>query len=1227
MDAFLAALGLELAAGAVTKSGEVVTGFLRGWAKGDEVTRLFVELDERLGAIPGLTATGLEPLRDDLEFVQLLAVFWGTGSFPRNEMIEVIEPHLGPAEDQTPRQLAEQVADAIDLYSARARKQDRELFAIEAARQSLAQQIESMRQDVLPPRDTAKPVSVDWAPPLTRQRLARLLEDGAVDLLPIQEALQGAGDKRPVIAGLVAQPPPWLVAATRRTWEALGDLADGYALWHEASIAFEAAAGVPEAGTDRGALLARAALAARLGGDLDRYRTLLDQASVLDSGHAQVILAQLDPEASPDERLAILNAAPEQHDVRRNAALDIARATAHLDKAEWDEAERLLHTVRERWSDNLSLRHLEPALVLARSQMAAKVGERVEAAPLRVAAAGLLEFREDLIAAHRYAESGRILARAIVAFALAGDKAEAKRRLGQVRREEREDPTTALDLVEAALTAEEPEIARSLAPADPQNARGRLAGAYAAAFSTDPDVTRAAVPVLDELLKSSDEAIRAEAAFARQVAALERGVRSSQIAKRLLEQESPSLAALLTAERLNRQGKRSEAQKRLLPYQDDPRILRTLISWAGQRQEWDRVLELSRALATKRPQPLDRLILADALYRNNERQEAIAELSALRNDNEAPADVRNDAYATSASIASDAHDFQALEQVSREWLDFNPSETRAGWTLTNALYHLARSVAAVEVIDRLGLDPQRLDQAELFVAVLSDAGDAERATREAARLSDQFDRPERLEAQFLLSALRVRDDDRLTDLREEIQKRWSEFPQRFPESQIIRSVPIDTSSPEGIDAFFREHIEPGAEHVQQTGKALSEGEVALAAFAAVVGRPVSLVMIQMEHTAPLGFGDPTLAVLEEESAEQAATRAVVWDPAALAVVAALPREIGEAIRTAFPGSVTAQAVIDDLHRASDAPSADRDEYSTIGYDAAQEQRYIHERSADDVLRERRAIERANEIAQALQIRPDVDPVRPTEIDQFLQGTDRDASFVTWPATLALAEREQKPLYSDDRYVRTNARRAGIPAFGTIAVLDALAARGFITKEQRLAARRQLRERGGAGVGVTVEELLDEARAVDWELTPSLRNALLDPTAWRQTVVQTYRIWGVLLRVAFLEASPVRFQKWVWRFLEAAKAKSAAASYNDIAQSLLLIAWQPFTQGSAEFLQALLAAIRNARRWWIDPLPGAAAKLAQIGNTQPTQMHGVLSRAFLGDLGIEDREKLLGLRKW
>lgn len=47
MDAFLTALGLELAAGAITKSGDVVTGFLRRWAKGDEVTGLFLELDGR----------------------------------------------------------------------------------------------------------------------------------------------------------------------------------------------------------------------------------------------------------------------------------------------------------------------------------------------------------------------------------------------------------------------------------------------------------------------------------------------------------------------------------------------------------------------------------------------------------------------------------------------------------------------------------------------------------------------------------------------------------------------------------------------------------------------------------------------------------------------------------------------------------------------------------------------------------------------------------------------------------------------------------------------------------------------------------------------------------------------------------------------------------------------------------------------------------------------------
>lgn len=1226
MDPLLVALGLEIAAGTIVDAGKAVAGALLGWAKSDDVTRLFLELGRRFGEVPGLTATGLEPLRDDIQFLQLLALFWSTGSFPREEMVTAIEPHLGETETQTPRELAEQVAEAIDLYSARVRESDQELFAIEVLRQSLNAQLDVLRQEIRA-TSVVRHITVEWAPPLTRERLQRMLEDGAADVAPLQEAFRGHEDPRQIIKGLVAHPPIWLANGSCRTWEALGDIADGYALREEAATAFAQAA--ERLGADRPMLLARAAANARLAGEDERYHELLEKARALDEHHPQVILARLEPDSTPEERLAILDAASTQDDPRRQAALDVARAIAHMDGGAWDEAERLLNSVRENVPDHLALRELAPALTIGRNREPAGRGLQVDTTSLRTAASGLLALRDDVIAAFRFSESGRLLAHAVTALAIAGDKEEASALLDQIREEEKVDRGVAIELVEAALAAGKPDIARTLAPADPQNEREQLAAAHAAAFSRDGLATGGAVETLDRLLRSNEKGIRAEAAFARQVAAFDDAIDPSPEAEGILEQESPALAALLAAERLRRAGEHAEAETRLLPHHDDVRVLRELIRWAGQEEAWDRVLELSRALVSRQPIPLDRLVFADALYRVGDRQEAIAEVNALRRDPTVPRDIRSDAYAYSARIASDAFDFQSLERVTREWLEFDQSEKRAAWNLVHALLRLTRSSEAVEIADRLSLEPEQLDQAELLAAVLDDGGDLETAARRTAELSDQFDRPERLEAQFLMVALRVRPVDRLDDLREQIQERLASFPERFPESRLIRSVPIDTSSPDGIDAFFREHIEPGAEHVQQVGEQVRRGETPIAALAASVGKPATLVTLQFERGLPVGFGDPVLDSLERESAAHAVNRAIVWDPVALAIVASLPREISELLRLAFPASVTTQATIDDISRASDSPSADRDEYSVIGYDAASGQRFMHERSAEEIARERDAVARSLEIARSLQVRPDVDPAKPTEIDTFLEDRDREPAFATWPATLALAQREQMPLYSDDRYVRVHARRSGIPSFGTLAAIEALASRGMITDEQRLSARSQLRRRGANGVGMTLEELLAEARSTNWSLAEGVAFPLLDPTPWTQTAADTFRMWGAFLRAAFTDA-PDSFEVWVHRFLDAAKRNMSDRSYGFLAQSLLLIAWQPFHPDARQFLQALIRALREGRKvfgWYEDPVRTAAQRLSDMGKSQEAEVRGVLAQAFLQDVDLPDQLRLLGIEPW
>jgi hypothetical protein len=319
---------------------------------------------------------------------------------------------------------------------------------------------------------------------------------------------------------------------------------------------------------------------------------------------------------------------------------------------------------------------------------------------------------------------------------------------------------------------------------------------------------------------------------------------------------------------------------------------------------------LSRAIASKQSLPIDRLILADAPRRTGDQREASTELTNLRRDENAPREIRDEAFTLSARIASEAFDFAGLERVTQEWLAFAPAQRSAAWSRIYALLRLARPDDAYDVVEQLSLEPETVEQAELLAAVLGEARDLESAARRIAELSDRFDRPERIEAQFLLTALRVQPDERLEDLHQEIRQRLAAFPERFPEFELIRSIAID-SSPEGIDKFFREHIEPGAEHVQRIGQQVRQGEAPIASLAAVVGKPVSLSALQLDQAMPLGFRNPALDGLEQESAAQAVTRAVIWDPVALAV-ASLPHDVCELVRTAFPASLTPQAAVDDL---------------------------------------------------------------------------------------------------------------------------------------------------------------------------------------------------------------------------------------------------------------------------------------------------------------------------
>jgi hypothetical protein len=1215
VDEFLSALGVQHVGPAITITKAVATT-LRSWARGDEVTNLFLELESRLEDVPGFTATALGPLREDVEFLQLLALYWQTAEFPREPMVSVLEAHLGETATASPRDLAEQLADAIELFSARARKKDRELFAIEAFRQNFDARLEELRVDLR--RRDVRHVTIDWVPALGRDRLKRLLDESPGNLAPLEDELKGLADPRRRIVGLIGDPPGWLDAEDDyRTWAAVGEVADTYGLFTDAAHAFLRASELP--GADRPKLIARAAVCFRLADDQDRYEELLTRARELDPRNAQVVLAEVAVLSDPNDRLARLSEAVDDGDPRNSAALLGATAVAHLERRDWDSADQAIDELETIQSDHLAIRALRPRVAIERNRERAALGNSVDPIALADASGQLEALRNDLNASFRHEEAGRTLAQAIEALALADDDAGARRLLDEISAEELQDAESTADLAHAALLSGAQDRALALLEGL-DDERSALLRVEAVVHAGDAESIAAVLPELDRLVSDAVfEPVRHKAAYIRQVAAIDPEIDPSPDAQRMVEAEEPAIAALLAAERLYRTGEEDKAERTLRPHQTDVRVLRTLARWAGRRQDWNRVLDLSRAIIAQGPIGIDRLVFADALVESDRLGEALLELGSVARDANVEIKSRLDAYARLADLYYTSNDFERLETVAREWLSVDGSSEAAPWALLLALHRLARPEAGLELAQELSLEPRDEFDAAVLAALYDQAADRPRAAQAIAQLSDRFDRPERLEAHFLFVALRVSPEEHLDGLGDEVSGRLAAFTERFPESRLARMVPMETS-PEGVDAFIREFVEPGAQATQQVSEDVANGRAPLVALAATMSKPVSLIRYQAQGVL-LGLGDPVLAALEVESANAAIGRAVVWDATAVATVAALPGDVADVIRRELPGSLIAQAALDDVAEAAGIVVRDSEASLVMGYDPVSQKPWIRDVPVEETARIRAQSDAALGLARELFARPNVDPTSPTQYDELFQEAGR-SPFTVWPASLALAARERRPLFSDDPYVREHARLSGVQSFGTLALLDALESTSRLATSDREQSRSVLRERGVFGLDSSLEELLAEARGAGWRLTDGLIFAFHDRTQWRQQTPDAFRRWAEFLAVAYDEARD-DFATWVMRFIDAAARGLPKGSYAFASETLLLVAWQPFRSERRAFVQALIEALRLSQRafaWFPDPVQGVAKGFSSADE----KIRAQLVRAFLRDLGFHDQLELLGL---
>ncbi|MGA2165628.1 MAG: hypothetical protein ABSH36_14340 [Solirubrobacteraceae bacterium] len=839
----------------------------------------------------------------------------------------------------------------------------------------------------------------------------------------------------------------------------------------------------------------RAANAASHAGKEKRAHKHLDQARTsTDASHPALAIAEIQhSNLSPVEMLTRLENVQAATDADR-LGLAAARAQAHLIEEDLEKAEEALLEAERVDQTEPQVRELRSIWRLQRAHRATVQGGAVDLEDLNVASGQFLELREELRRQDRHLQSAVMLARAADAHLLAKQLVRASELLDEATEQERTGAAR-IDLAQRALMCGRAELALELASVGPACERSRLIEASVGVDSPTAEKRASALATLDELLGSGDREVRVEAALTRAVACLaprEPAEWSERAGDILAERDEPlSMIMRSWAHLAHRQFEQAEALLR--PLAASPLALAALVDAAALAGDFETALRRSEALLQIRRTPETRLQHAQLLRATGHEVEALEALSEVaRSSGPLLPTERESAFHQAVELAQRLQRYDDMERLCSDALTAGAGDEDFHWGRAQARFMRSRHKEALSDLDAAGIEPRTLPQAELLARLLYRAATLPDALRRNVDLSARFGKPERMEALLIMMAPRATGLD--SDTQAAIKEVYSTFPQRFPDSKlvILREVP---ATEEGFHRLLEE-LAPVAGRDREIIEGIENGTIVTAALAAFHRRTVAELWTLLDPL-PTAFGDATLDDLERQDARKALAAPAVLDPTCLSILAGLGGQIEQAVLTALPGSVIAQATLEDADRAAGplgdpvgpAASMARDprtgELRVVPIDEAQVERQAEHQH--DHLR----------IARTLRIEPNTDPEPRDEIEKALAGQDGgiDGALSTWAATLAVAARTGLPVLSDDRRARISARQSGIPNFSTEALLRVLVQAGDVNEAVLADARERLLRRGALGLHPSSEELVALGRGTAFEPSTAskLPDTVLPPT--------------------------------------------------------------------------------------------------------------------------------------
>ncbi len=1238
MDPFVAGVGMNVVANLVTNAiqglGKVIG---RGvWERTDEIGRLFYLLESAfVDELPSITHIELERSWRDSE--AFMNVYWqltaGANVDEQHpELVAAIEPLVGGTATETSRQVAERIARPLPNLLHHAKEGDERILlelrrlwnVVETYGDAQTAQLHQLSNSVASMSAAVIIFVGDW-PPAIEKAVQRAAAADSVGLAALSRALENQ-DRAEELPRLIRNPRNWMTALSAEVWELMALSCEEEGLWRVAKSAWLAARERP--GADFAADTVHAAEALAQAGDREDAVALLDEARADQPDHPRVAFHDALGNKNDRDALAALEAI-ETDDDELSAMILLAKAYAYLRlrdtaaaRSQLDAAARAdaANTLNYRLTDitvrvQETLEELHPG--------AKRLGQLVQES---------VELESQLLARNQRRQAAEVRAQASAFYAFLGEFGRAVGFLADgVATYEHDDADARLTLAIAAahLDADDT-IRRLLKPEDSERARARYLSALLKA-NGDDEAKREAVSQLDALLSDKHQEIRSLAAGRRlALAARTPDVAWSDEAEAIVRQNQVPPAVVFKTWWHEKRGDIDSAERELLAHSNERWAIAELMSLAARAEDWPKAARHARTVLSRDADWRSQLHAAETLSQAGQTRDAEAVYTRLGENPDAPASLKAGAYRRLSELTFNEQAYARSLAACERWAELQPESQDAAWMEVMSLAMLGRDAEALALLKDRELRPRQpleyrfAGRSHLFGA------EAVEALRAIVELADQHNPPsEEMEALVISAALRAGDrvpaelHDRVTIPR---------FMEMFPQSDRFEAHTF-----EQLKQYLEEDLADRAASINEVEKQVfNNGDMPTAVLAAVTGNDLGSLWARSTwgRGLPIGYGSVKLDALERADARAALGAAVLWDSTSIFVVDHVLADLSDRIQSVLPGGCITQAALADITEGARAATMnDRADgvRQEVTYNLTVGKPEMVSWDPEVIREFASRANSAKEFAQGLDVVVNADPDDPQDEDAELEAVENH-SFLSFIATFGTARRLKLPVFSDDRDIRRLARTTGLPAFGTVGLLDALFDAGHIIAEERTNARRALLRARALGVEHSTEELVRLARDTDWHMTFEFAVvAVLDRGPWRESTADTFLAWLELLRCAFREA-PERFPTWVVRFLDSVHRARPEVPLRVHAQHAVTLSLVSTAEDAARFLRALVRALASARQYFSESLgdPTLSGFLALAHNlgqhdypVSPDYLGALLWRGWLM-LPLESQPEALAL---